>query len=173
MYVRAFQPGGTHDLFYTDPTIVQAFKNYVSQVVPRFANSSTVLAWELANDPRCNSTLPASPQCNTQTITKWVADLGLYYSPSIVNKSLNLLKSGLCQAIRSPSSCYCRVMHLLCVVISLSNRSHLAGTAASTVWAAPSYSLHIEKRNETSRLRDQPSTARSASIPKISPASPP
>jgi mannan endo-1,4-beta-mannosidase len=79
MYVRAFHPGGTHDLFYTDPTIVNAFKTYVSKVVPHFANSSTILAWELANDPRCSSTLPASPQCNTRTITKWVADLGSYH----------------------------------------------------------------------------------------------
>ena len=78
MYVRNFHPGGTHDLFYTDPTIVNAFKNYISYVVPRFANCSTILAWELANDPRCNSTLPASPACNTQTITKWVADICAY-----------------------------------------------------------------------------------------------
>jgi mannan endo-1,4-beta-mannosidase len=80
MYVRAFHPGGTHDLFYTDPTIITAFKTYVSKVVPRFANRSTILAWELANDPRCSSTLPASPHCNTRTITKWVADLGSYHS---------------------------------------------------------------------------------------------
>jgi len=75
MYVRNFHPGGTHDLFYTDPTIVKAFKNYISHVIPRFANCSTILAWELANDPRCSSTLPASPACNTHTITKWVAEI--------------------------------------------------------------------------------------------------
>jgi len=74
-YVRAFHPQGTHDLFYTDPTIIQAFKNYISSVVPHFANSPTILAWELANDPRCSSTLPASSSCNPQTITKWVADI--------------------------------------------------------------------------------------------------
>jgi mannan endo-1,4-beta-mannosidase len=78
-YVRAFQPNGTHDLFYTDPTIIQAFKNYISSVVPHFADSPTILAWELANDPRCSSTLPASSSCNPQTITKWVADIGSYY----------------------------------------------------------------------------------------------
>jgi mannan endo-1,4-beta-mannosidase len=77
LYVNAFQPGGTHDLFYTDPTIIQAFKNYVSAVVTRYVNSSTILGWELANDPRCSSTLPASPQCNPQTITEWVANIGL------------------------------------------------------------------------------------------------
>lgn len=75
MYVRDFHPGGTHDLFYTDPTIVQAFKNYISHIVPRYASSPTIFAWELANDPRCSSTLPASPACNTHTITNWVAEL--------------------------------------------------------------------------------------------------
>jgi mannan endo-1,4-beta-mannosidase len=74
-YVTAFQPNGTHDLFYTDPTIIQTFKNYVSAVVSRYGNCSTILAWELANDPRCSSTLPASSSCNPQTITKWVAEL--------------------------------------------------------------------------------------------------
>jgi len=76
--VRNFHPGGTHDTFYTDPTIVQAFKNYTSHVVSRFANSSTIFAWELANDPRCSSTLPASSSCNTHTITKWAADLSAF-----------------------------------------------------------------------------------------------
>jgi len=75
MYVRNFHPGGTHDLFYTDPKIVQAFKNYVSHVVTRFINSPAILAWELANDPRCSSSLPGSPSCNTHTITKWAAEL--------------------------------------------------------------------------------------------------
>jgi len=75
LYVRNFHPGGTHDLFYTDSTIVQAFKNYTSLIVRRYANSSAIFAWELANDPRCSSTLPASSTCNTHTITEWAADL--------------------------------------------------------------------------------------------------
>lgn len=75
MYVRNFHPGGTHDLFYTDPTITQAFKTYISNIVPRYANSSTILAWELANDLRCSSTAPASSACDTHMITNWVADL--------------------------------------------------------------------------------------------------
>ncbi|KAJ2913300.1 hypothetical protein MD484_g7089, partial [Candolleomyces efflorescens] len=34
-YVRAFRPGGDHDLFYTDRIIIDAFKNYVKVVVTR------------------------------------------------------------------------------------------------------------------------------------------
>ena len=76
-YVRAFHPSGsqTHDLFYTDNTIINAFKSYVSHVVKRYANHPGVLGWELGNDLRCSSTLPASSNCNTKTITNWVANI--------------------------------------------------------------------------------------------------
>jgi endo-1,4-beta-mannosidase len=50
LYVQAFHSGGTHDLFYTDPTIIKAFKNYLSHVIPRYANNPAVLGWELGND---------------------------------------------------------------------------------------------------------------------------
>ena len=75
LYVRNFHSGGTHDDFYTDKTIINAFKNYISHVVSRYANNPTVLGWELGNDLRCSSTLPASSSCNTATITNWVADI--------------------------------------------------------------------------------------------------
>jgi len=78
MYNRAFVSNPTHDEFYTNSKIIDAFKNYISNVVPRFANDTTVLAWELANDLRCSSTLPASTACNTQTITKWVAQISSF-----------------------------------------------------------------------------------------------
>ncbi|KAG2024020.1 CEL4b mannanase [Coprinopsis cinerea AmutBmut pab1-1] len=77
-YVRALRPNGTHDSFYTDNTIINAFKNYVSHVVKRYANSPAVLAWELGNDLRCSSTLPASNNCNTGTITNWTADISSF-----------------------------------------------------------------------------------------------
>ena len=75
-YVRAFTSNGTHDSFYTDPKIIDAFKNYISRVIKRFPNQHTILAWELGNDLRCSSTVPKSPSCNTTTITKWAADIG-------------------------------------------------------------------------------------------------
>ncbi|KAF8212244.1 glycoside hydrolase family 5 protein [Mycena galopus ATCC 62051] len=69
-YVRAFG-ADSHDAFYTNETIIAAFENYTSQIVSRYANSTAVLAWEIANDPRCNSSIGATPSCNTNTITEW------------------------------------------------------------------------------------------------------
>ena len=74
-YVRAFNPGGTHDLFYTDQTIIDTYKNYLALVINRYVNSPVVLAWELGNDLRCASTLPASSNCRPATITQWTAEI--------------------------------------------------------------------------------------------------
>jgi mannan endo-1,4-beta-mannosidase len=72
-YGQAFSNSDTfsHDEFYTNPAILNAFLNYTTQIVSRYVNSPAVFGWELANDPRCNSTFPASSQCNTNTITLW------------------------------------------------------------------------------------------------------
>jgi mannan endo-1,4-beta-mannosidase len=75
LYVREFGSTGFHDEFYTNPTIISAFKHYISAVISRYADNTTIFGWELANDPRCSSTLPASPTCNPHTITQWVSDL--------------------------------------------------------------------------------------------------
>jgi mannan endo-1,4-beta-mannosidase len=81
-----------HDPFYTQSDIVAAFSRYVAEIVKRFANEPTVfgtlllffvvvvvltssLGWELANDPRCASSLPATNGCTPQTITKWTATI--------------------------------------------------------------------------------------------------
>lgn len=61
-YVRAHNLT-THDQFYTNQTLIDAFQNYLNELVPRFANRTSLLAWELANDPRCNSTVADSGQC--------------------------------------------------------------------------------------------------------------
>jgi len=78
LYVRNFRPDGKHDDFYTDSTIIDAFKNYIGQVVSRYSNNTAVLGWELGNDLQCSSTLPASSNCSTATITNWVADVSQY-----------------------------------------------------------------------------------------------
>lgn len=75
LYVRNFHSGGTHDLFYTERDIIDAFKNYVGHVVKRFVDKPTILAWELGNDLRCSSTLSSSSRCNTATITNWTAEI--------------------------------------------------------------------------------------------------
>jgi len=63
-YVRAFG-AETHDQFYTNETLITAFENYLTALIPRYANRTSVLAWEIANDARCNSTVPNAPSCNT------------------------------------------------------------------------------------------------------------
>jgi len=63
-YVRA-RNGTSHDLFYSNETIIENFESYLKVLIPRYANRTSVLAWELANDPRCGSTINASSSCNT------------------------------------------------------------------------------------------------------------
>src|SRR4029079_2278083 len=53
----------SHDDFYRDPRIREAYKSYVSQIVHRqntvtgrvYKDEPSILAWELANEPRCNT----------------------------------------------------------------------------------------------------------------------
>jgi mannan endo-1,4-beta-mannosidase len=74
LYVRQFSNTELlHGQFYTEEIIIDAFKNYSTQVISRYVNSPSVFAWEIANDPRCNSTLPAGPVCTTTTVTGWVS----------------------------------------------------------------------------------------------------
>lgn len=51
LYVRQFGLE-THDQFYTNPSILNAFMNFTTQVVSRYVNSPAIFSWELANDPR-------------------------------------------------------------------------------------------------------------------------
>ncbi|KAF9451028.1 glycoside hydrolase family 5 protein [Macrolepiota fuliginosa MF-IS2] len=79
-YVR--QLGGTqeHDQFFTNQTLIDAFKNYTTHIVTRYANHPNVLAWELANDPRCNSSINASVGCVAQNVTRWHSTLAQHVS---------------------------------------------------------------------------------------------
>ncbi|KAG8914465.1 hypothetical protein FRC00_013340 [Tulasnella sp. 408] len=73
VYVKQILGSSNHDLFYTDSSVIQAFKNYIAVWVNRYKNEPTILAWyvqalprtrqavgptfdrfrELANEPRC------------------------------------------------------------------------------------------------------------------------
>lgn len=74
-YVRRFGSSLHHDQFYVNQQIIDQFKNYATQVVNRYINSPSILSWEIANDPRCNSSIPSSNNCNPQTITNWSATI--------------------------------------------------------------------------------------------------
>ncbi|KAJ7458495.1 CEL4a mannanase [Mycena latifolia] len=71
--------GQTHDVFYTNPTIIAAFKTYVQAVVTRYANEPTIMAWELANEPRCGgSSTVASSTCTVSTISTWASTISAF-----------------------------------------------------------------------------------------------
>jgi len=74
-YVRQLTTTQEHDQFYVNQTLIDAFKNYTTQVVSRYVNSPSVLAWELANDSRCSSSLKSTASCQTTTITRWHSTL--------------------------------------------------------------------------------------------------
>lgn len=74
-YVREFGQTKEHDEFYLNQTIINTFLNYTDQVIKRYVDSKSLLSWEIANDPRCNSSIAASNVCNTTTVTLWHAQV--------------------------------------------------------------------------------------------------
>lgn len=56
VYVKQILNSNNHDLFYTDPKVQAAYKNYVKTFVSRYVDEPTIMAWELANEPRCRGT---------------------------------------------------------------------------------------------------------------------
>ncbi|KAJ7110631.1 glycoside hydrolase superfamily [Mycena epipterygia] len=71
--------GQFHDVFYTNPTVIAAFKTYVQAVVTRYVNEPTILGWELVNEPRCaGSTTTQSPTCTVSTISTWAATMSAF-----------------------------------------------------------------------------------------------
>ncbi|KAI5117037.1 hypothetical protein M0805_004744 [Coniferiporia weirii] len=81
VYVSQLNPGGTHDTFYTNAKVVAAYKNYISEFVGRYVDEPTIMAWELANEPRCSgSTGSASAACDPAgtTIEAWAKTISAY-----------------------------------------------------------------------------------------------
>ena len=79
--------GKYHDQFYTDMTIRQWYKNWISHVLNHvntlnglaYKDDPTIMVWELANEPRCQGQgLPASGTCTTTTIGSWIQDVAAY-----------------------------------------------------------------------------------------------
>ncbi|KAF8798017.1 glycoside hydrolase family 5 protein [Phlegmacium glaucopus] len=82
VYVRALSNSTTqsHDDFYSNPMILNTFMNYTTQIVTRYANSPAIFGWELANDPRCNSSISGTSQCSTLTVTQWHSQVAQHVS---------------------------------------------------------------------------------------------
>ncbi|WP_188150052.1 cellulase family glycosylhydrolase [Teredinibacter waterburyi] len=77
-----------HDDFYTDEVIKQWYKDWISTLLNRtnsitgvvYKNDPTIMAWELANEPRCKGSgvYPQSETCNVDTLTDWADEISTY-----------------------------------------------------------------------------------------------
>ncbi|KAJ4245893.1 hypothetical protein NW757_009750 [Fusarium falciforme] len=74
--------GKYHDDFYRVPKIKNAYKRYVKTMVNRYKNSPAIMAWELANEPRCGAdgvrNLPRSDNCTPELLSDWVDEMSAY-----------------------------------------------------------------------------------------------
>ncbi|CAE6442833.1 unnamed protein product [Rhizoctonia solani] len=79
VYVKQLLGKEEHDLFYTDDTVKAAYRNYIREFVGRYKNEPTIMAWELANEPRCKGkTEVTTGTCTTKTITNWATEMSAY-----------------------------------------------------------------------------------------------
>ncbi|KAB5585167.1 endo-beta-1,4-mannanase [Coniochaeta sp. 2T2.1] len=81
--------GRYHDDFYTSPTIRAAYKRYLKTFITRYASSPAIMAWELANEPRCGAdgtrNLPRSPgsTCSPAVMSAWIDEMSTYIKTSL------------------------------------------------------------------------------------------
>lgn len=106
VYVREFADP-LHDTFYTNDKILSIFLNYTTQVVKRYVDKPSIFSWEIANDPRCNSTLPSTNGCTTKTITKWHAKVSDHITTIDPN---HLVSSGFVNCL-ADCSCSANSLH--------------------------------------------------------------
>jgi mannan endo-1,4-beta-mannosidase len=79
VYTKQITGSANHDVFYTDSNVQAAYKSYISTFVGRYKNEPTILAWELANEPRCKgSSGISSGTCTTSTVTSWIKSASAY-----------------------------------------------------------------------------------------------
>jgi mannan endo-1,4-beta-mannosidase len=86
MAAYAANYGGTTTSWYTNTAAQSAYQNYIKAVVSRYATSSAIFAWELANEPRCSG-------CSTSVITNW-ADTTSKYIKSLDSNHMVAVGSG-------------------------------------------------------------------------------
>ncbi|KAH8115255.1 CEL4a mannanase [Phellopilus nigrolimitatus] len=109
VYVSQLNPGGTHDTFYTDETLISAYETYISNFVGRYAENSTIMAWELANEPRCSgSTGTPSAACDTtgSTIKAWAGTISAYIKSIDSNHLVAIGDEGWFQEANPPTYPY-------------------------------------------------------------------
>ncbi|ESK89493.1 glycoside hydrolase family 5 protein [Moniliophthora roreri MCA 2997] len=96
-----------HDLFYTNAKVISAYKNYIKAFVGRYKDEPTIMAWELANEPRCKGTTSKpSKTCTPATITKWATDISAYIKSIDSNHLIALGDEGFFNRPGNPSYPY-------------------------------------------------------------------
>ncbi|GAB7361122.1 hypothetical protein MBLNU230_g1157t1 [Neophaeotheca triangularis] len=74
--------GQYHDDFYRLPAIKDAYKRYAQAMVTRYKDSPAIMAWELANEPRCAAdgtrNLPGSDDCSPGLLHDWIDEMSTY-----------------------------------------------------------------------------------------------
>ncbi|KAE8453973.1 hypothetical protein EG329_007749 [Mollisiaceae sp. DMI_Dod_QoI] len=63
--------GTTKTTWYTDAKVQAQYQTYIKAVVSRYVNKTSIFAWELANEPRCNG-------CPTSIVTNWATKTSAY-----------------------------------------------------------------------------------------------
>ncbi|CAE6435346.1 unnamed protein product [Rhizoctonia solani] len=107
VYVKQLLGSDKHDLFYTDSTVKNAFKKYISGFVGRYKNEPTIMAWELANEPRCKgSTGTTTGTCTTKTITQWATEMSAYIKSIAPNQLVAMGDEGFYNQPSAPTYPY-------------------------------------------------------------------
>ncbi|HET6213870.1 MAG TPA: cellulase family glycosylhydrolase, partial [Micromonosporaceae bacterium] len=92
-----------HDQFYTDARIRQDYKNWIAHLLNRtntvtgvvYRNDPTIVAWELANEPRCiNASLPTSGSCTADTLVSWAGEMSAYVKSLDANHMVSVGDEG-------------------------------------------------------------------------------
>ncbi|KAI0397364.1 glycoside hydrolase superfamily [Xylariaceae sp. FL0594] len=94
-YVTAF--GGSATTWYTNSAAQAQYRAYIKAVVSRYSSSPAVLAWELANEPRCKG-------CATSVINKWASETSAYVKSLDPNHLVTLGDEGFGLATGSDGS---------------------------------------------------------------------
>lgn len=99
----------THDAFYTNANIIAAFEKYIAAWVARYKNEPTIMAWELANEPRCTgSTGGSATNCDPagSTINAWASKISAYIKSIDPNHLVGLGDEGWFQEANPPTYPY-------------------------------------------------------------------
>jgi endo-1,4-beta-mannosidase len=77
-----------HQLFYTDPAVVKAYKDWIAHLINRknsingtlYRNDPTIFAWELANEPRCTNAgqFDHAGACKAPMLVHWADETSAF-----------------------------------------------------------------------------------------------